>query len=183
MRIIILFLSLFLAGNGVAAERELLLDGKLEFGLFGGPSFRFANIAGSNKLLLGGHLAMMINRTIYVGGAGGGTAQDIGNGWSSTSYGGGFIGMFFQPERAIHAYADFGLWSGNISPDGTIPGSVSEDFLILEPGGGIALNLMQNTKAMIGLSYRLVSSIDNASLSKSEVGGLSSTATIVFGMF
>ena len=128
----------------------------------------------------------LFNQHIYLGGGGGGTARNIGDGYSSTSYGGALIGTFIQPQKAIHYYIELGIWSGNISPD-VIENSnnfrKADDFLIVEPGTGIALNVSKYSKILFGISYRAVGFVDDPELSKSDLGGVSLQGSVVFGVF
>lgn len=185
MKQIIIFLLVFSSSTCFAEQqRELLLPGKLDIGVVGGPIFRYINIVDKNKILVGGFVALLLNKHLYIGGGGGGTARDIGGGYSSTSYGGGVIGTYIQPEKSVHYYLELGIWSGNISGSGQNASlNGAEDFLILEPTAGLAFNIMQYSKLIIGLSYRYVDYVDSAALSSNDLGGISAQGTLVFGTF
>ena len=185
MRLLLITLICF-SSSLLADERELLLAGELEFGGFGSPVLKATNITGKDKLLIGGQGALLINKTFYFGGGGGGTARDIGGGFSSYSYGGIIAGMFIQPHKAIHYYADVGLYSGNLSSGGdsnNANDNSAEDFMIIEPGAGIALNIMKYAKLVLGVSFKIVSAVDREDISNDDVGGFSLNGAVLFGSF
>jgi len=183
----ILFLVLALSVASLhSEERALLMTGDMEVGFMGGPMFRLINIVDKNKVTIGGFGAILINKHLYIGGAGGGTARDIGNGYSSTSYGGGLIGTFIQPNKAMHYYIDVGVYSGNLSPGGADNNpriDRAENFLIIEPSVGLALNVMEYAKMIGGISYRYADSIDEPSLDSQDLGGIGLHASVIFGTF
>ena len=186
MKYIISILLLSLSINAWAEERKMILEGEMEFGGWGGPIMRFAKINGKNKILMGGGGALLINHTVYIGGGGWGTIKDIGDGYASYSYGGIFMGSFIKPSKAIHYYADLGIFGANISSGekGTNNDpKKTEDFYIIEPGAGVAINLLAPIKLMLGVSYKFAGAVDQHDLSSKDLGGAGLYVSVAFGKF
>lgn len=172
-----------------AEERELLMSGKAQYGGFGGPVVKLTRITDKTKALIGGQGAVVINHHFYVGGGGGGTARDIGDGYSSYSYGGILFGTFINPHKALHYFTELGLYAGNLSfgsgqmnMGGNMENS-AENFYIAEPQLGLAINLTEHSKALIGVAYKFVGAVDRDELSNNDLGGFTLNASIIFGVF
>ena len=139
---------------------------------FGGLTLKFTNIRGDITGLIGGQGGVLINDAIYLGGAIGSTVTEIGGGYSSYRYGGLLLGSFVKPNEAIHYFADVGLYSGIMSSGGSrFSSAITEKFSIIEPNIGVGVNLNEKMKSTLGLSYKLVSAIDNNDISKKDVAG------------
>ena len=166
-----------------AQDRETILDSEIEVSYFGGLTLKFAGIKGNLAGLIGGQGGLLINDVIYIGGSLGSTVTEIGSGYSSFRYGGLLLGAFVKPNEAIHYFADVGLYSAHMNSGG-LPGfssATDEKFSIIEPNIGVGVNLNETMKSTIGLSYKLVSAIDNTDISKKDVGGFSLNGAIIFG--
>lgn len=186
IRRILVSVCLMMPLVAVAAERELLWDGDVRIGGFGGPALKVANIKGGSHLLLGGQGSLLINQHLYLGGGGYGTINEIGDGYGSYSYGGVHLGTFFNQHKAVHYYIEMGIYSGNISPTGTDINTIiaeSEQFTLYETSFGLALNLMEYSKMTIGLSHRSAQGVDTPELSADELGGASFSLAMQFGVF
>ena len=168
----------------IAQERETILEGEMEISYFGGLTLKFTGIMDNITGLVGGHGGVLINDAIYLGGALGSSITEIGSGYSSYRYGGLLLGSFVKPNEAIHYFAGVGLYSGKISSEG-LKGIIlpsTEEFSIIEPNIGVGVNLNEKMKSTLGLSYKLVGAIDNADISKKDVGGFSLNGAIIIGL-
>ena len=182
MRHIMLTVLICCSFEIVAQERETILDGEMEISYFGGLTLKFTNIRGDITGLIGGQGGVLINDAIYLGGAIGSTVTEIGGGYSSYRYGGLLLGSFVKPNEAIHYFADVGLYSGIMSSGRSrFSSAITEKFSIIEPNIGVGVNLNEKMKSTLGLSYKLVSAIDNNDISKKDVGGFSLNGAIIFG--
>jgi len=56
-----------------------------------------------------------------------------------------------------------------------------EKFSIIEPNIGVGVKIIETMISTLGLSYKLVSAIDNTDISKKDVGGFSLNGAIIFG--
>jgi len=188
-----IFLIILLSFSvGLAAEekgRQLLFGGEMHVGVFGSPTLKLTNIKGKSKVLIGGQGAILINRQLYLGGGGGATVKDVGDGFASYSYGGVYLGSFIYPNKAIHYFFDIGLYAANMSSGGRKTNSSqatnheAENFYFFDPNIGVAVNLMKNVKLMLGVSYKIAGAVDRPDISSSDVGGYSINGSIVFGTF
>lgn len=186
MKTIAFLFFLCIVTTVAAEEREMLLGGELDIGGFGSPILKFTNINDKNTFLVGGQGFVLLNHRFYLGGGGGGTASDIGDGVSSYSYGGLIVGAFINPNKALHYFTDLGVYSGNMSFNSKNSNNVdnsADDFLIVEPSVGVALNVMRYCKITLGVSYRVVSSVDSPNISKNDVGGYAISGALLFGKF
>lgn len=193
-----IFFALFfycLSGFAYAADygadygilhRKTLLDerkDKVNFGVFAGPMVKFANINGDNKVLFGGQLAVLINQSFYVGVGGFENITDLSGDFSSSKYEGAFLGAYINERETIHTFIELGLWAGNIREDSSGGTSEDDDFLIIEPAIGFALNISRYTKAMISLSYRYADGVNLEGISQDDLSGISFNGMLTIGVF
>ena len=183
MRHFLLMVLLCCTFNIAAQDRETILDGEMEVSYFAGPTLKFAGMKGNLAGIIGGQGGLLINDVIYISGSLGSTVTEIGSGYTSFRYAGLLLGGFVKPNEAIHYFGDVGLYSGHMNSGG-LPGfssATDEKFSIIEPNIGVGVNLNETMKSTVGLSYKLVSAIDNTDLSKKDVGGFSLNGAIIFG--
>jgi hypothetical protein len=187
--LVVVVMCFLLAYSAQAGERQLLSVGSMSIGGYAAPAIKLAEIMGEGHLLMGGQAAFIVNDHIYLGIEGGTTIDDIGGGYASYSYFGGFLGTFIRPTEAIHYYVEIGASTGNISSGGASPAASStgdmraEDFTIFAPGAGVAFNVSDNAKVMLGVSYRFASSVDRDDISDDDVGGYSVNVALAIGKF
>ena len=182
VRQIFLIILLCFSFDAAAQDRDTIMDGDMEFSYFGGMTLKFNSIVGDLSGLIGGQGGVLINDAIYLGIALGTTITEIGGGYDNYTYKGLLLGSFVKPSEAIHYFADVGLYSGEMSSGGNrfVPFS-REKFSIIEPNIGVGVNLNDKLKTTLGLSYKLVSAIDDENISKKDVGGFSLNGAIIFG--
>jgi len=184
----LLFAALMLIFSVDAAERESLISGDVTHGGFGGPLLKATQIDGDINYMVGGRGAWLLNHQFFLGGAGYGTVQEIGNHGAELGYGGVWAGMKFNPSKLVHYSVDVLVGAGGLTKDYTSNNSSntqhSDDKLfIIEPGANLNINIASYAELVLSLSYRLVNGSSHQTLSDSDLSGASITASVMFGRF
>ena len=73
----IVFFLLLVFTFPVLAQEEILINGEIESGGFGGPVLKITNINGENAVLVGGRGGWIINHSFVLGGGGYGLVTDV----------------------------------------------------------------------------------------------------------
>ncbi len=182
-----LITSLLLASGVNADEREHLIKGEITNGGFGGPVLKLTRMKGETNFLFGGRGAWLVNHRYYLGGAGYGSTRKIGDSDLRLGYGGMWAGMKFKPSRLVHYSVDILLGAGGLNtthhPHNTGSDSDTDAVFILEPAANLNINIATPLEFVLGVSYRLVSASNQATLSDSDLSGATLTASFVFGHF
>jgi hypothetical protein len=203
MRIPIYTLVLFLLSASAWGQEQTLFSGKLEkSGGFGGPVIKATQINNHEAFLIGGRGGWIINNSLVLGGGGYGVFNDVDAPKDlfvqpatpldiEFGYGGFEIEYIFNTDALLHysVYTLIGGGSTNFVKD---VGEVTEsneqigesDFLlVLEPAVTGELNVTNWFRLNAGVSYRLVTGVEQEGLSNSDFSGLTVSLTFKFGRF
>lgn len=194
-RLVLLFL--LAAAPSAFAQQDVLFDGSVEMGGYGGPSVRLGEFNGTPGLLVGGMGGWLIDHRLTIGAAGYGLATvveptlpggdtlrlDLG-------YGGGFIDYQFFPDNVIHAGAHVLVGAGGIDytrrgqdHDNNDHLGVGDAFFIVEPGISAEVNILRNLRLQATASYRVVSGVETPGTSNEDLSGPSAGLTLKIGSF
>jgi len=178
-------------------EVQTLFGQSISYGGYGGLSIGFTSLAGHDAITSGGRGVFLIGHSLGVGLAGTGFVADLSN-YGSDNYwsymGGGYGGLLIEPIlfglRPIHLAFPVVIGAGAITIDGNnsdysyysssyypynYPRSIDE-FVMLEPGVEVEMNITRFFRLAIGGSYRLTSKV---SVSDYEWSPISATPTLV----
>jgi hypothetical protein len=196
------FLVLFAACSvTLFAQEETLITSDHETGGFGGPVAKYARINGQSALILGGRGGWIINHSLIIGGGIYGVytevnaAQDIlpaqGPLDIDFSYFGLEVEYVFGPRALIHysVYTFVGGGAVRLLKDvGSFSKSstqVEESDLafVFEPAANVEVNITTWCRALLGVSYRIVTGVTQVGLGNGDFTGPSASLTIKFGSF
>jgi hypothetical protein len=177
----------------VQAQEETLISGQLEHGGYGGPVIKFATINNDWEVMVGGRGGWIINHSFVLGGGGYGLVTDVeaehidptGDVVLELGYGGGMLEYVGNPNELIHYSVSLLIGAGGVNYVREITNTrlyADEDaFFVLEPEVNFMVNITTLFRAGVGAGYRLISGVDLAGLSDSDIGGLSINMVFKFG--
>jgi hypothetical protein len=186
--------------NGVAQE-ETLLKGDIKSGGFGGPVIKFTSIHNQSAVMVGGRGGWIINHSLVIGGGGYGVVNEIdapegvlpnqGPLDIEFGYAGLELEYIFHPQSLLH-FSIYTLFGGGDNHFVRDVGPVSEsnqttgesDFVfVLEPAVNAELNVTKWFRLNAGISYRLVTHVEQEELDESDFSGMAGILTFKFGKF
>ena len=185
---LILVAKLIIVCNVNEDERESFIKGDVTHGGFGGPAAKITQIDGDVDYMVGGRGAWLVNHRFYLGGAGYGTAREIGDHGVELGYGGIWAGAKFNPTSLIHYSTDIIIGAGDLQKDyrsnnSNNVSSADDTLFVVEPGANLNINIASYAELVFSVSYRLVSGSSHVTLSDSDLSGASFTAGVMFGRF
>lgn len=194
MKKLLILLCLFsIYVSAASAEQQTLITGKFENSGYGGPMLRSAVIKGNTGVMAGGEGAWLVNRTFFLGGAGLGLVSTFKassfdpakTGDLSYTYGGIKIGMILNSDKLMHpvVHTLIGFGTVGYTPSGGTTTDRS-NIVVIEPGIDYEINITPFFRADLGVSYRVVTGVDNTSgLSNSDLSGISFGFMLKWGGF
>ena len=133
------------------------------------------------------------NPSFVLGGGGYGLVTDVealhidpgGDVVLELGYGGGMLEYVGNPNELIHYSVSLLIGGGGVNHIREITDtrlySDADAFFVLEPEVNFMLNITTHFRAGVGAGYRLISGVDLAGLSDSDIGGLSINMVFKFG--
>jgi hypothetical protein len=201
MRHLTFAIMLFVFTAGVAAQERTVFKDNYEKGGFGAPVVKFTWINGQSAFMFGGRGGWIINHSLVLGGGGYGVVSEVdapegvlpeqGPLDIEFGYGGFEMEYIFRPESLIHfgTYTLIGVGTDNLVKDvGPVTEShqtvsASDLVFVLEPGVNAELNVITWFRLNAGVSYRLVSGVNQVGLKNSDFSDAAATLTLKFGRF
>ncbi len=177
----------------VLAQEETLISGQLEHGGYAGPVVKFTTINNDWEVMVGGRGGWIINHSFVLGGGGYGLVTDVEAEHIDRTrdvvlelgYGGGMLEYVGYPNELIHYSASLLIGGGGVNYIREITEtrlySDADAFFVLEPEVNFMVNITTHFRAGVGAGYRLISGVDLAGLSDSDIGGLSINMVFKFG--
>lgn len=177
----------------VLAQEETLISGQLEYGGYGGPVVKFTTINNDWEVMVGGRGGWIINHSFVLGGGGYGLVTDVeaehfdpsGDVVMELGYGGGMLEYVGNSNELIHYSVSLLIGAGGVNYVRKITNSRlysdADAFFVLEPEVNFMVNITTLFRAGFGAGYRLISGVDLAGLSDSDIGGLSINMVFKFG--
>jgi len=199
----VLSLLFLLAGiqTVTAQQTQTLFNGDVTHGGFGGPVFKFSDVAGDLGVWVGGRGGWIINfdrnHAISLGGGGYGLAtehrvpnQEFGDPetdyFALNGYGGFEMEYTNRSYQLVHLTVSSLIGVGGLM----IRDSEFDDidtspnhYFVFEPGANLEFNITDFFRVAAGLSYRLTSGISRAGFSDNDFSGMNGTITLKFGKF
>jgi hypothetical protein len=185
----------------IVAQEETLLQSEINGGGFGGPVVKFTSISDQSAVMIGGRGGWIIHHRLVIGGGGYAVVNEIDAPEGvlpleapldiEFGYGGFELEYIFHPKSLLH-YSFYLLLGGGDNHYVKDVGPVSEskqtagesDFVfILEPALNAELNITKWFRLNAGVSYRLVTGVEQESLLESDFSGISGAVTLKFGKF
>ncbi len=195
MKKTVIFLVASVIVTPVLAQEETLISGQLEHGGYAGPVVKFTTINNDWEVMVGGRGGWIINHSFVLGGGGYGLVTDVeaenidprGDVVLELGYGGGIIEYVGHPNELIHYSVSLLIGGGGVNYIREITNTRlyadADAFFVLEPEANVMLNITTHFRAGVGAGYRLISGVDLAGLSDSDIGGLSINMVFKFGDF
>jgi hypothetical protein len=201
-----LFTTLLIAAFAVvaSAQQHTLFNGNARVTGFGGPGVYYTQFNGKPQVMVGGSGAVLVNSTVYLGGAIYGMASEPDAGMAmidgqmrdthfENGYCGGLLGMILQSNDVLHASADVLVGGGTISQvrDHKSTDHESEwntaheddDFFMVQPMAHLELNAFRWMRVDAGAGYRFVNGITRFGLENKDVSGPVAGLGFRFGKF
>lgn len=199
--VLIFLLFYFIPNLSYAQQTEILFDGDVTHGGFGGPVVQIGNVAGSGAVWVGGRGGWIINlseqHTISLGGGGFGLATNhlapdpqIGDPDIDYYAFSGYGGFIFEYTNRSYKLAHFTISS--LTGAGAIGLRESnyenfedevDTYFVFEPAVHAELNVTTFFRISAGLGYRFTSGIDSFGFSDSDFSGFNAIITFKFGGF
>ncbi len=177
----------------VLAQEETLISGQLEHGGYAGPVIKFTTINNDWEVMVGGRGGWIINHSFVLGGGGYGLVTDVEAEHIDRTrdvvlelgYGGGMLEYVGNPNELIHYSVSLLIGGGGVNYIREITNTRlytdADAFFVLEPEVNFMVNITTLFRAGVGAGYRLISGVDLAGLSDSDIGGLSINMVFKFG--
>ena len=195
MKKLVNLLLIGLLSVSVMAQEETLSGGTLENGGYGALLTQVGQINGSTGFFMGGQGAWIINHRIGLGGKGYVLINIVEvNGLDNVKLkfgcGGGLIEYVIASDKLLHGNINCMIGGGGVRYDPIDYSDphpeidYSEDgVFVLELGADLILNVAKKFRIGIGASYRIVSGVNYAELSNSDLNGFSGHLVLKFGAF
>lgn len=177
----------------VLAQQETLISGQLEHGGYAGPVVKFTTINNDWEVMVGGRGGWIINHSFVLGGGCYGLVTDVEaehidqrrDVVLELGYGGGMLEYVGYPNELIHYSISLLIGGGGVNYVREITNTRlytdADAFFVLEPEVNFMVNITTHFRAGFGAGYRLISGVDLAGLSDSDIGGLSINMVFKFG--
>ena len=202
MRTLACILALLAMTVSAQAQERTLIGGADIHGGFGGPVLKYTRINDQDALMVGGRGGWILNHALVLGGGGYGVVNDIdappdalpfepGPLDIEFGYGGFEMEYVIRPNDLVHFsfYTLFGGGANNFVKDvGNVTDSNEQagetDFvLVIEPAVSAEMNVTTWFRLNLGVSYRLVTGVEQDQLDDSDFSGASAALTFKFGTF
>ena len=195
-----------LACAGTAAAQTLDLDAHdhgegetqvlfedAEFGGFGGPEFKFTEVADQPGMVLGGRGGVLIDGVLTIGGGGyglinspkpgttiGGEAAKLGLG-----YGGVFFEITMLPDSIVHPTIGSMFAGGGASYqfESRDQDELTTSIFVIDNFASAELNLTEFSRLQLGIDYRAVFGVDLQNLDNADLSGPGAHVMLKFGAF
>jgi hypothetical protein len=195
-------MALCMITAGAQGQERTLLQNDYERSGFGGPVIKYTRIHEQNALMVGGRGGWIFNHTLIIGGGGYGVISEVdgADGVLGPQEGPldiefGCFGIeveYIRNSNSLLHYSFYTLMGGGANNYVKDVGSVWDsneqsgetDFmLVLEPAVNGELNITPWFRLNAGLSYRLVSGVEQAGLDNGDFNGPAVTIALKFGRF
>ncbi len=166
---------------------------------FGAPVLKVTQIKNQSSLLVGGKIGWVINKHMVIGGGIYSLVSRVESGMRNSfggeplnlgfNYGGLEFEYMFLPEKTFDFSVDMLFAGGGLTysvSNGNPANSDyrSQDLLVWEPSAYLGIRLERWMHIDLGLSYRIISSLQEIySIKKSDLQGLSFVMLIKFGAY
>lgn len=189
--ILISVVSMLVMGAAAVWCGPLFSSDKMTHGGMGGPTFAATQLKNKGAFLVGGEGFWVINKALLVGGGGYAMVNNINasemvasqNGKVHFGYGGLKVGMLMLSDNAISMSMGALLGAGGLAFNTDLSKLPDSSFFVVEPEVNVAVYLIDPVRLYFGAAYRLVSNLDVAGVSNSDLSGLSLRLSVQFGQF
>jgi len=144
---------------------------------------------------MGGQGGWIINHTFVLGGIGYGLVNEVEAGGSQNlklefGCGGGLLEFIIASNKIVHFSVQSMIGAGGVKfaaidyKEEYEEIDYSDDgFFVLEPGANVIINVSNNFRIGLGVTYRYINGVDYADLSDSDLSGVSAQILLKFGDF
>lgn len=167
----------------MSQERETVVGRGVTHGGFGGPELRFAELDDENTILAGAKGAWLIDHAYYLGLAGFGAIEKVGDYDLNFGYGGIVMGYIFPTHRAFTYSVEFLAGVGNVRDDNNRRRDKDDSVVVFEPAVYIQVNLARFANLNIGFSHRWVRESNTPGTSDDELSYYALITNFMFGSF
>ncbi len=179
---------------------QTLISGDVSHGGFGGPVLKIGGVDGSAGVWIGGRGGWILNlaqdHAISIGGGGYGLVtnhrsptfltSDKESTYAAIGYGGLQLEYINRSWNLAHFTVTSLIGGGGLGLRTSGYDVITDDaetFFVFEPGINLELNITTFFRIMTGISYRVVSGIDDFGFRDSDFSGINGTLTLKFGAF
>lgn len=170
-----------------SVEIQTLMGSNVKVSGFGGPLMTFGTVANEFMLCTGGGGGVLLNRSLFLGGFGFGSVNDIRINHTSTldrieafGYGGLWLGYNFLADRAIHFGIDTKFGWGSVIYNFE---DSSDGVYVVQPGLFAEANITEWFKVNAGLNYRAVAGTNDPYLGNNQLSSPNISLGVLFGWF
>ena len=180
-------ITLILSASAAGAQDQTLISDNATHGGYGGPIVKVTRFAGKDAVLIGGRGGFVVNGTYAFGGGGAGWTSDKVRGSDaalydlSVSYGGVDFEYIHRTHSVVHPSVLLSLGGGGATQKSAAGTQQDDSFLFAEPGLHLEVNVARGFRMAAGVSYRIVSGLDLAAFSNTDIRGVSAVLTFKFG--
>jgi hypothetical protein len=179
----------------VMAQEKTLLNSELHNGGYGAFFTKIGVINGSTGVFMGGQGSWIINHKLAIGGKGYALISPLevsGLNNVKMEFGcwGGLIEYIIASDKLIHLNVNTMIGAGGVRYsvkdyryDHNQVDYTEDGVFVIEPGLDAELNIHKNFRIGLGVNYRMVSNVDYADLTDSDLSGFSAQITFKFGAF
>ncbi len=177
-------IALFFALSLFAQEKETVFDysGLTLTGVWGGPLFNMSTVGEDGHLFRGGLIGLEFNKKIYISYADyyineKAKLDAFPNQSIDITYKGLQLGYAFIPDKRIHPKISLLAAGGKVELDD----EEANNVFVLQPSGGVEINLFKWCKVDVMGGYRLIKGIDTVGLSDTDVSAPFGEIKLKFG--
>jgi hypothetical protein len=201
MRYLAFLFMLFAFAANVAAEEQTLIKDNSEKRGFGGAVVKYTSVYDQGAVMIGGRGGWIFNHSLVLGGGGYGVVSEVDAPEGvmpeqapldiEFGYGGFEVEYIIHPNSLGHfsLYTLFGAGDihyvkdvGPVSKSNQTVGK-SDFVFVIEPAVNGELNVTTWFRVNAGVTYRLVTDVEQEALKSGDFRGVSATLTLKFGRF
>lgn len=156
-------LALLLLSTALLAQKDETLIGKTGLkltGLWGGSNIGLIGFDGKNYGMAGGFFGLEFSKSLLLGYSGSSSSESTTyNGQLrkyDISYGGFLVGYAYQSHKVVHPRVSFLIGSGTLK----VKDKPDDYIFVVQPSGGIEVNLFRWFRMGLEGGYRFVSNTD-----------------------
>lgn len=155
--------TFLLFSTALLAQKDETLIGKTGLkltGLWGGSNIGLIGFDGNNYGMAGGFFGLEFSKSLLLGYSGSSSSESTTYNGSlrkyDINYGGFLVGYAYQSHKVVHPRVSFLIGSGTIK----VKDKPDDYIFVVQPSGGIEINLFRWFRLGLEGGYRFVSNTD-----------------------
>jgi hypothetical protein len=179
-----ILISIPSAAAAQAPERQSAIGTDLrDYGGFVGLEGRFGDMGGAFGGFAGGHAALLLKQTVYLGLSGVALVSEEPG--VDMAYGGLLAGYVVPTSALVQVTVEALLAGGAVRPSNPVSASDEDwdDLLVFEPTMGIELKLAPVLRLGFGVSYRFAGGSNTPGIDDGDLRGFNGSIVVRAGWF